>query len=74
MELTDSLKALFIDTSKALAVPGVRAVLTGEDVRGIRYGRRLYDVPILAGNLFPGVNPGDGPADVGVCGHWLNSV
>ncbi|MCH7713149.1 MAG: xanthine dehydrogenase family protein molybdopterin-binding subunit [Chloroflexi bacterium] len=37
-----------IDVSKALAVPGVHAVLTGEDVRGIRYGRRLYDVPILA--------------------------
>ena len=37
-----------IDVSKAVAVPGVHAVLTGEDVRGIRYGRRLYDVPILA--------------------------
>ena len=37
-----------IDASRALAVPGVHAVLTGEDVRGIRYGRRLYDVPILA--------------------------
>lgn len=37
-----------IDVSRALAVPGVHAVLTGDDVRGIRYGRRLYDVPILA--------------------------
>ena len=37
-----------IDVSRALAVAGVHAVLTGDDVRGIRYGRRLYDVPILA--------------------------
>ena len=37
-----------IDVSRALAAPGVHAVLTGDDVRGIRYGRRLYDVPILA--------------------------
>ena len=37
-----------IDTSKAQQVPGVRAVLTGAATRGIRYGRRLYDVPILA--------------------------
>ena len=37
-----------IDTSKAQQVPGVLAVLTGADTRGIRYGRRLYDVPILA--------------------------
>ena len=37
-----------IDVSRALQVQGVHAVLTGQDVRGIRYGRRLYDVPILA--------------------------
>jgi CO/xanthine dehydrogenase Mo-binding subunit len=29
-------------------MPGVHAVLTGEDVRGIRYGRRLLDRPLLA--------------------------
>ena len=39
---------LSVDVSRALQVPGVHAALTGEDVRGIRYGRRLYDVPILA--------------------------
>ena len=37
-----------IDASPALQVPGVHAVLTGADVRGIRYGRRLHDVPVLA--------------------------
>ena len=37
-----------VDTRRARAVPGVHAVLTGADVRGIRYGRRLYDVPVLA--------------------------
>jgi CO/xanthine dehydrogenase Mo-binding subunit len=37
-----------VDTAQAQQVPGVHAVLTGADVRGIRYGRRLYDVPVLA--------------------------
>jgi CO/xanthine dehydrogenase Mo-binding subunit len=37
-----------IDTSRAQQVSGVHAVLTGADVRGIRYGRRLFDVPVLA--------------------------
>ena len=37
-----------IDTSRAEALPGVHAVLTGEDVKGIRYGRRYQDVPVLA--------------------------
>ena len=37
-----------IDASQAAAVPGVHAVLTGSDVRGVRYGRRIFDVPVLA--------------------------
>src|ERR1043166_1272601 len=37
-----------IDTSKAQALPGVHAVITGEDCTGLRIGRRLYDMPILA--------------------------
>ena len=37
-----------IDTSRAKEVPGVHAVLTGADVRGVLYGRRLRDVPVLA--------------------------
>ncbi len=37
-----------VDTSRAQRVPGVHIVLTGADVRGIRYGRRLFDVPVLA--------------------------
>lgn len=41
-------RIVHMDTSRAQQVPGVYAVLTGADVRGIRYGRRLYDVPVLA--------------------------
>ncbi len=37
-----------IDTSRAENAPGVRAVLTGSDVRGILYGRRYRDISILA--------------------------
>ena len=37
-----------IDTSKALALPGVRAVITAEDVPNTRYGQFLFDRPILA--------------------------
>src|SRR5438132_11670734 len=37
-----------IDTSKALALPGVHAVVTGADCAGLKIGRRLYDMPIFA--------------------------
>lgn len=37
-----------VDASRARAMPGVHAVITGEDVRGLRYGRRLLDRPVLA--------------------------
>ena len=37
-----------IDTSKAAALPGVHAVITGADCTGLKIGRRLYDMPILA--------------------------
>ena len=37
-----------VDTSRAAALPGVHAVLTGADVSGVRFGRRLRDVPVLA--------------------------
>jgi len=37
-----------IDTSKAKAVPGVHAVLTGEDIGRRRFGRALMDWPVLA--------------------------
>ena len=40
-----------IDTSKALRVPGVKTVVTGEDVEGLKIGRRVYDMPILAENV-----------------------
>jgi CO/xanthine dehydrogenase Mo-binding subunit len=37
-----------IDVSRAEKSPGVRAVLTGDDVRGILYGRRYRDISVLA--------------------------
>jgi CO/xanthine dehydrogenase Mo-binding subunit len=40
-----------IDTGKAAAVPGVRAVITGDDVKGLLIGRKIYDMPILANGM-----------------------
>ena len=37
-----------IDTSRAQAVPGVRAVLTAADIPPVLVGRRMHDMPILA--------------------------
>ncbi len=37
-----------IDASRALAVDGVRAVLTGADVAGLLQGRQVRDAPLLA--------------------------
>ena len=37
-----------IDTGKASQVPGVKAVITGQDVPGLRIGRCIYDTPVLA--------------------------
>jgi len=37
-----------IDTQKAHALAGVHAVITGADCTGLKIGRRLYDMPILA--------------------------
>src|SRR4029434_10255011 len=37
-----------IDASAARAVPGVHAVLTGQDVGPRRFGKVLYDWPVLA--------------------------
>src|SRR5437868_12922108 len=36
-----------VETGRARALAGVRAVLTGADVRGQRLGRRLQDWPVL---------------------------
>ena len=41
-------RVIAIDNSEARAMVGVRAILTGADVRPIRFGRRLLDWPILA--------------------------
>jgi CO/xanthine dehydrogenase Mo-binding subunit len=40
-----------INTTKARQVPGVKAVITGEDVTGLRIGRCIYDTPVLADGL-----------------------
>lgn len=37
-----------IDTGKAAALRGVHAVVTGRECAGLKIGRRLYDMPILA--------------------------
>jgi CO/xanthine dehydrogenase Mo-binding subunit len=41
-------RVVSVDTSDALAMPGVHAVLTGADVRPAHLGRRLQDWPLLA--------------------------
>ena len=40
-----------ITTDKARQLPGVKAVITGEDVAGLRIGRCIYDNPVLADGL-----------------------
>src|SRR3954447_22777295 len=37
-----------LDASAARAMPGVQAVLTGEDLGSVMYGRRVRDWPLLA--------------------------
>jgi len=37
-----------IDASKAVALPGVQAVLTGADLAGAKIGKKIVDMPILA--------------------------
>ena len=37
-----------LDTARAEKAPGVRAALSGNDVRGILYGRRYRDISVLA--------------------------
>jgi CO/xanthine dehydrogenase Mo-binding subunit len=40
-----------IDTREARAMPGVRAILTAEDIAHVRFGRQLYDWPVLASEV-----------------------
>ena len=44
-------RILRVDASKAAAMTGVHAVLTGEDVAGLRFGRRVVDIPLLANGV-----------------------
>src|SRR5207237_10102709 len=41
-------RVVAVDVAAARRVPGVRAVVTGADVRPARLGRRLFDWPVLA--------------------------
>ncbi len=41
-------RVVSVDIGAARQMPGVRAVLTGADVRPARFGRRLQDWPVLA--------------------------
>jgi carbon-monoxide dehydrogenase large subunit len=41
-------RILSINAEEARKVPGVHLVLTGTDVSHLRFGRAVYDVPILA--------------------------
>ncbi|HLF76803.1 MAG TPA: xanthine dehydrogenase family protein molybdopterin-binding subunit [Dehalococcoidia bacterium] len=43
-----SARILRIDAQRARQLPGVRAVLTSADIPGTRYGRRIFDMPLLA--------------------------
>ncbi|NIO08964.1 MAG: molybdopterin-dependent oxidoreductase [Deltaproteobacteria bacterium] len=40
-----------IDASRAAQVPGVKSVITGQDVAGLLIGRQIYDTPILANDV-----------------------
>ncbi|HEY3166440.1 MAG TPA: molybdopterin cofactor-binding domain-containing protein, partial [Candidatus Binatia bacterium] len=37
-----------IDISRALALPGVKAVITGADLAGTKIGKKIVDMPLLA--------------------------
>lgn len=37
-----------IDVSKAAALPGVRTILTGQDLGGMKIGKKIIDMPLLA--------------------------
>lgn len=41
-------RVVSVDVEAARTMPGVRAVITGADVRPARFGRRLQDWPVLA--------------------------
>ena len=41
-------RIISIDTTQALALPGVHAVVTGDDMPDARIGRRMVDMPVLA--------------------------
>src|SRR5918992_1366129 len=40
-----------IDLSRALGAPGVKTILTGEDLAGAKIGKKIIDMPILANGV-----------------------
>ena len=58
-----------IDTSGALQLPGVHAVLTGRDLAGMLVGRTLRDTPLLAQEKVRVCGRESGGGGGGRCGH-----
>src|SRR3989304_2439111 len=56
-----------IDTRKAEEFSGVKAVITGQDVRGVKIGKKIIDMRILAEDVvrFIGEKVGGGAAPGG---------
>jgi CO/xanthine dehydrogenase Mo-binding subunit len=40
-----------VDTSLAAVLPGVRAILTGQDLAGVKIGKKIIDMPLLADSV-----------------------
>lgn len=40
-----------VDVSAAASLPGVHAVVTGEEIKGVMSGRRIFDIPLLAHDI-----------------------
>jgi CO/xanthine dehydrogenase Mo-binding subunit len=40
-----------INVNGAIQLPGVKVVVTGQDVSGIKIGRQIYDMPVLADSV-----------------------
>jgi CO/xanthine dehydrogenase Mo-binding subunit len=40
-----------INADRAMRLPGVKFVVTGQDVSGIKIGRQIYDMPVLADSV-----------------------
>src|ERR1051325_7209597 len=68
-----------VDTAKAAKVPGVRAIITGADVKGFLIGKQIRDMPVLCWDKVRfsgdrGAGLGAESAEVGEGGvHWIGA-